>query len=369
MTICPDCGRELPVHDASCPAGKKPPKKPFTIRAFLWENFRLFTMVGITGTMISLIPNMGTRILGMSWMTGSDNYLPLFLSLIILFGSLFLAICFLMIFGLIVDGRDSETVQKKVTAGKRTFFTWYEGDLQRFILLSCLVPMWFGMTMFFILLMPLIPNRYSWFFAAITLLVCIPLVIYSFLGWNLGKKVIGRIPGMERHPRFSSVVFFLFVIGVLVFLSFAIPVLTQEQDPAPADIKIKADPQYFSPQISSTKGMKMEITNITGLKFRQSRHTWTADYGYFIRVVPSTSEVTILGNPVINETQRDIYWTYSPDDPKRGKRPIKIDVYLYPYLGDDVLANSSLCLEWYTDDIVYVNQSSGPMPDLLLSIP
>ena len=57
-------------------------------------------MIGITGTMISLIPNMGTRVLGASWITDTESLLPLFLSVIIFFGAIFLTICFLMIFSL-----------------------------------------------------------------------------------------------------------------------------------------------------------------------------------------------------------------------------------------------------------------------------
>ena len=63
-------------------------------------------MVGVTGTMISLIPNTGTRILGLSWITGTGNYLPLFLSIIIFFGTIVLTICFLMIFSLIFRDRE-----------------------------------------------------------------------------------------------------------------------------------------------------------------------------------------------------------------------------------------------------------------------
>ena len=207
MKVCPGCGREVSPSDGVCHSCGTKLRKSFTIRLFLWENFRLFTMVGVTGTMISLIPNMGTRILGASWITGSDNYLPLFLSLIILFGAIFLTICFLIIFSLVFEGRNAEGPLKRIPLGVRTIITWYEGDSERSILLLCLVPMWFGMTMFFILLMPQIPNRYSWFFAAVTLLAVIPLIVYSFLGWNIGKIVIGKIPGMGKYPRASSALF------------------------------------------------------------------------------------------------------------------------------------------------------------------
>ena len=319
-------------------------------------------MIGITGTMISLIPNMGTRILGSSWITDPDSLLPLFLSIIIFFGAIFLTICFLMIFGLIFQGRDTEDVRNKITLLSKTLVSWYEGDSQRFILLFCLVPMWIGLTLFFILLMPLIPNRYSWLFAAIIGLTVIPIIIFSCLGWNIGKKITGIIPGMEKFPRLGTVVFTLMVIGSVVVVPLAIPRFFDNPEHFSGDMKIRADQQYFSPRISSAQGLRLDITNISGRQFQATRHTWSADYGYFVRVIPSTNEVTIQGNPVYDETARIIYWTYSGNDPVQDKKPVKIDLHLYSLPGDEEIANASLYLTWYTPDIVYVNTSFASSP-------
>jgi hypothetical protein len=205
--------------------------------------------------------------------------------------------------------------------------------------------------------MPLIPNKFSWLFAAIIGLACIPLAIFSFLGWNIGKKIIGIIPGMGKFPRLSAVVFALLLIGFLILIPLAISPFFDTTDTFSADIKIRADQQYFSPHISSAPGLRLEITNVSGRELLASRHTWSADYGYFIRVMPTTSEVIILGNPVYDDTSRDIYWTYSGNDPEQSKKPVKIDLHLYPIQGNEEIASSSLYLTWYTNDIAYVNTS------------
>jgi hypothetical protein len=358
MKNCPHCGMDLSVHDRECPSCKKKVKTSFTILNFLWDNFRLFTMVGITGTMISLIPNMGVRILGASWISDTESLLPLFLSIIIFFGTLFLTICFSMIFSLVIQGRDTEEVRKKITLRSRTLITWYEGDLQRFILLFCLVPMWFGIVMFFILLMPLIPNQYSWIFAAIVGLTCIPLVIYSLVGWKIGKIITGKIPVLQKFPRLSMVLFTILVIGFLVLLPSAFPRFFDNTDTFSGDVKIRADTRYFSPHISSAKGLRLEITNLSGRELLSSRQTWSADYGYFIRVTPSTSEVTLLGNPVYGENSRDIYWTFSGNNPDTDKKPVKIDVHLYPLQGEGEVTHASLTLDWYNDEIVFTNTTA-----------
>lgn len=358
MKNCPHCGMEISVQDNECPSCKKKVKNSFTILNFLWDNFRLFTMVGITGTMISLIPNMGTRILGASWITDTESLLPLFLSLIIFFGALFLTICFFLIFSLIINGRDTENVWREITLHSRTLMTWYEGDLQRCILLFCLVPMWFGLLMFFILLMPLIPNQYSWIFAAFVGLTGIPLLIYSFLGWKIGKIITGKTPLMQKFPRLIVVLFIILIIGFLVLLPSAIPRFFDTAEPFSGDVKIRPDQEYFSPHISSAKGLRLEITNLSGRELLASRQTWSADYGYFIRVIPSTSEVTLLGNPVYGGNSGDIYWTYSGNNPDKNKKPVKIDVHLYPLQGDGEISSSSLTLDWYNDEIVYVNTTA-----------
>lgn len=354
MKKCPQCGVEIPDPEMECPSCKKKVKKPFTVLSFLWDNFRLFTMIGITGTMISLIPNMGSRILGVSWITDTESLLPLFLSLIIFFGAIFLTICFLLIFSLILKDRDTEAAGKKISLLSRPLITLYEGDFQRFLLLFCLVPMWFGLLMFFILLMPLIPNQYSWIFATIIGLTCIPLVIYSFFGWTIGKKITGKIPVMQKFPRASLVLVTLLVIGLLVILPYAVPQFFTNTVTFSGDVTIHADQQYFSPQISSAKGIRFEITNLSARELLASRQTWSADYGYFIRVIPTTSDVIILGNPAYDENSRYIYWTYSANDISQNKKPVKIDVRLYPLEGNDEITNASLHLNWFNPEIVSV---------------
>ncbi len=43
------------------------------------------------------------------------------------------------------------------------------------------------------------------------------------------------------------------------------------------------------------------------------------------------------------------------------KKPVKINLYLYPIQGNEEIANSSLFLTWYNNDIVYANTSFGTL--------
>ena len=162
---------------------------------------------------------------------------------------------------------------------------------------------------------------------------------------------------MEKYPGMSKVVFIIVVAGCLILIPLSISQVFDDTDNFSGNVKIQADQQYFSPHISSAKGIRLDITNVSGRELLASRQTWSADYGYFIRVIPSTTEVTILGNPVYDENSRDIYWTYAGNDPGQNKKPVKIDMHLYPLQGDEEITNSSLHLNWYNNEIVYVNNS------------
>jgi hypothetical protein len=218
--------------------------------------------------------------------------------------------------------------------------------------------MWFGLTMFFVLLMPLIPNTYSWLFAVVIGIACLPLAAYSFLGWNIGKTVVGKIPGLENSPRLGMVVVGILVVGGLVLFSWTIPPLLENRDAGMGELGILADQQYFSPHISTTKGLRLELTNTSQTKFRENRYTWSADYGFFIRVIPSTNDVIILGNPVAENADRNIYWTFTEPNSGNRTRPVRIEVRRSSPQGVEQ-ETSVLYLSWFTDDIVQV----GALPE------
>jgi len=69
MKKCPYCGSEFSCLDSYCPNCKFRFKDYFTIEAFLKDNFQFFVIIGVMGTMISLLPNLGTFIFGPNWIS------------------------------------------------------------------------------------------------------------------------------------------------------------------------------------------------------------------------------------------------------------------------------------------------------------
>ncbi|HSQ94260.1 MAG TPA: hypothetical protein VLL74_08205, partial [Methanoregula sp.] len=163
-------------------------------------------------------------------------------------------------------------------------------------------------------------------------------------------------PGLEHSPRLAMVAVGILVVGGLVLLIYAVPPLLEDRDAGMGGLGIRADQQYFSPHLSTTKGLRLELTNTTATKFLENTYTWSADYGFFIRVVPSTSDVTILGNPVPDNNFRDIYWTYAEKNTGTTSRPVTIEVRRSSHQGMEQ-ERAVLYLDWFTDDIVKVNNS------------
>lgn len=355
MTLCPRCGRELLPAESECPVCTRPRKKPFTIKSFLWENFRLFTMIGMTGTMISLIPNMGNRVLGAEWITNAESILPLFLSIIIFFGAIFLTICFLIIFGMIFENRRSEPIARTYLAGTRATIIRYEGDLQRAIMLICLVPMWIGIVLFFLLLMPQIPNRYSWLFSVIMVLTVAPLVLYACLGWKIGKQVSGTIPVLNRFPRARLVLFTVAIVLLLIFFPLAFPHQFGNDLTFSNQISLATDQQFYGPAASTAKGLRLEAINLSGREELESRFLWSADYGYFVSVIPSTGEVTVLGDRVEQYGNRYIYWTFPKDATLPSDRPVTVNLRIVTFADNVERESATLCLDRFTNGIVRVN--------------
>lgn len=126
---CPDCHTRI---------------RRFTIQKFLRKNAHLFTILGVLGTMLSLLPNLMDKLYSspystppLDWkeiMTVTQAYL---LGFSIAFGSLFLFLIFLLIIGnLFNNNRNEEGILSSFL--RQTIRT---GDLYRIIFLCFFVPL------------------------------------------------------------------------------------------------------------------------------------------------------------------------------------------------------------------------------------
>jgi hypothetical protein len=384
MKICPYCGNEIFHLDLYCPYCKRPLNKHFFIPVFCLEHFRLFTIIGVIGTMIAFLPNLAVLILGSNWIADQSSSLPLFISTTIFFGAAFITILFFSIFYLILQNRENEIVWKKITITcLNVTITIYDGDFQRFILLFCLIPLWFSISLFLITTMVFIPNVYSIIFASIVIFIILPLVCFYYLADRQAKNLIKASKEISESKQYNSLLsgfgkcnrinpiisklknpvwIYIILSGLtLLLLLYTMNIF----NPIPGNdhsfsnnINIVTDQNYYSSQLSYEKGLKFGITNLSGRELLVSRHSWSTNYGYFVTIQPPVSDVIILGNPVYNYNTTFIYWTYPIRDIGTNKPPVKIQLQVYKLKDNTEIANVSLNLTWFDKDVAYANLSS-----------
>lgn len=357
MKKCPYCGSSLFILDLNCPYCKKPIRNYFSIEAFLKENFHLFTIIGVLGTMISLLPNLGNLVFGQNWLI--KDYFNIFswaLILIIYFGGLFIIVIFILIFWKIFQDRDNENFNTIFFV-----FHWHYGDFQRIILLVCLAPLMLGLILFIFPSIMFLPNNSV--IAGFLLVILMFFGTMSIIQFLLTKRIVESAQtvstefGKYQKHTFVLLVVLVAIVYLLITMVWFPPGFTIPK-PYSDDIKIKPDKLYFSPSMSDTPGLQLEVTNISTDQFSHTYYQWSTNFGYFISFTPSGLNGKILGdNCEANSTL--IYWTYSTEAIEPNQSEVNIKLNIIDTKTNSIVFNKSenLNLTWFTRDIVFVNNS------------
>jgi hypothetical protein len=118
-------------------------------------------------------------------------------------------------------------------------------------------------------------------------------------------------------------------------------------------LKLIASPQRYSPMMSSTVGIGIEV-NASGFDPATTIVTWTATYGKFLSWGPVNYTVQEPGNPVINHGEK-LYWTFM-EKPPSSLDPVFITVTATDPVTNKVLGNSTITLGWDGDSAVVVKE-------------
>lgn len=116
-------------------------------------------------------------------------------------------------------------------------------------------------------------------------------------------------------------------------------------------LKLIASPQRYSPLMSSTVGVGIEV-NASGFDQAAAIYTWNATYGYFLSWGPVNFTVQERGNPVINNGEK-LYWSFM-EKPPAPLDPLFVTVTATDPVTNKVLGNSSITLGWDGDFAVVV---------------
>lgn len=335
MRRCPYCDVEIQCHDIYCFSCKRRVQQYFSISIFLKENFHLFTIIGVIGTMISLLPNIGEKIIGPEWVSGSQGIN--FVSAII-FGCLFLfGIFAITIRHIWVDCRSDEK------DCRYWILTLKQGDKLRILLtmaLTCMILSFISyILMSAISIKDIYPQIAIFVFAFLLLLGW---TIYLF--YDLLRTTIDDI----KNDRLELVVvLFLFIIaGLCIYPSMIPPNIPPVN---PSNVIIQSTPSYYSPLSSPEKGIFLSTTNTSWPKYNICTYHWNANYGYFIAVKKTTDAITILGNETDGYTS--IYWTFSALDVEKEKPPVIISLDILDPSNYSVITRSTINISWFNNEI------------------
>lgn len=122
------------------------------------------------------------------------------------------------------------------------------------------------------------------------------------------------------------------------------------------DVKIQADREAYTPTMSSTVGIGLTPAYTTDEDNQKVRFRWQTNYGYFLRWNPPDYKVRKLGTEVVNDGEK-IYWSYDPNDVGTSKPRVRIVLKVGDPSSSQVLAESTLELDWVSQDTVRVGSS------------
>jgi len=350
MTLCPHCERKIYCFYGICPHCSMPITEYFSPSSFFRENFQLFTIIGVIGTTIALLPNFAEKILGTDWICPGSAYtfLTTFLAISTIFGGSIILIIFLIILSKIFKCREKEQIESKI--GKLSI---RRGDSYRLILFSCISLMaggflyFIGFTSFFY------PNLYG----SLTTIIAILILLY-FLVLILNRYLSKIIPILlifqpEAPPRDkfrkAFLILLILYIALYIFVLFLFPRALNY----PTQVSIQADQQYFFPSIYANDGVILVRTNASSTDYKLTWGQWTTNYGYFISK-NGNCPIVILGNGTATLKQEAI-WTYPFGDIGKNKPQVQIHLELFDENQKPLLVNTSLNITWFDTDIAKIN--------------
>lgn len=334
--------------------------RSWTLFDFVRYNAPLFTVIGITGTMISLIPTFLEKIIGLDWkILLIRDYLGLFLLFLIqiLFtsgGILILLIAVLILWNLIRCNINPETIHQ--IHGQNIT----KGTLQKILFLLVFLPT-IGAFIYFI--MPIFlfqTDPYCKFFEIIIFSVYLLLIMYLFLFLSILNS-----PITPQIKTILSIVLSLIIFAGLAWFSWTItlPLLGQfspTENLTNNETEIITNSLSYSISNSTTIGIPLQGGgNVTMSDIDKKYYlnaAWSTNFGFFIICDPNTHITKIAGPEItINNGYSTLFWTYDPKYQGIKKPPVSIFLTVTNIRKNEIVGVSQKNITWSDLDTANVN--------------
>lgn len=334
--IQPKCSKDIGGLNRNTPDGCENKLPPFSIVEFLKTNHELFTVYGVIGAMLALLPTFATSFLGSDWtsklIVPSFYYLPLFfLEFAIFSGSIFMIIIAIQILSEVTN---------------------YERNSYREIFLITFTPTIIA-PLYFILSLFLFQRDLTISYSVLIVIVSMFSIcwVYLVVIW-ISKFNISNI-----RKIFLCIICFSLVIGVIIGLAYP---LFFQPDPK-LDISLKPGSSNYTPINSSNIGnpliLSTEGTLGSFFYYNYSVIHWSTNYGYFISKGSegiNDSMIKIEGQNFVTSKISDVFWTYDSKDLGIKKPATKIFVQVEDSRNKNILAKAQLNSTWVDiDNIIF----------------
>jgi hypothetical protein len=256
---CPECGLTNDDNDWTCQwcgsviQNEKRvltlPKivienNPFSIESFCRENFHLFTIIGVIGTMLVLLPNLAEKILGVEWIDSDFKLLQIIFAIFTIAGGLLL---FTIFFVLVKKIWGENTKDNKIT--------------KQGVLLFCILFLMMIGTFYFIFTIVLLIPNYTVNLSTIVVVFILffAFIIYSYYLFFIDQFHFLESISKQEHGIIKSILYIAILIGLFALIVYFIAtpitnIFVHPQDPH--DVTILTDQEIYSPLVSERIGIE-----------------------------------------------------------------------------------------------------------------
>lgn len=155
-----------------------------------------------------------------------------------------------------------------------------------------------------------------------------------------------------------SVVVLVFLSGgYLIYQNFqeTIPKETFPETKLDEEVKIQADRDTYTPELSSTVGIGLTPIHTLSRHPETVKFHWHTNYGHFISWEPPDYKVNLLGTEIINNGEK-IYWSYPSNEIDIKNPSVQISLSIEDAQSGQLLTRSILKIDWEDGNIAKVKK-------------
>ena len=326
---------------------------------FIRCNAPIFTIIGITGTMLSLIPTFLDKFIGPGWisdlLTSYNGFWEfIVINVIIIFGAIFILYLAIALAKRLISRSFNQDIIHRIGP-----FIFTRGHIEKILFSIVFFPLILAFVIFIVSIYSFQSDPY---FKLIGLLVFS--ILYLIMLLLLVYSAILTSHTTNCRKNFSLLVVSMIVILLIFGAYLLISPLASQFDPYNPNnhqygiVEIIHNNLTYSIENSSTIGLPFSVGgSYQNLSFDDIAYYikfhWTTNYGYFITNDPGDN-IKIQGADCFLNGSSTVYWTYDVKDEPFKKPPVIISLRVENKRTNSVLNSTQIKMNWSENNSVII---------------